>query len=179
MKSIGTRLMAVLVAAAAVGVFGFQGPALASDAHTDKEAVVKLESIWQSYCASIRHEAMKTGHELDEAQLQGSASAWLTRVSPEEVNMVTNRVAHGTTESISLNGKSYFISDEGYARTLKTNTTLRFSTDPLTGARVDKATAATFADASGRVFYFESEKTCKDFLSLADEGTVYGYSSPE
>lgn len=143
-------------------------------------AAQKLEAAKQSYLASIRSEALRTRSKTPETINAGSPSQWLTRVEAKNVNMVTNRTENGTQQSLNINGSSYFVADETYAWTLQQNLNLRFAVDPITNRKVDKAKAALFADASGRVFYFESEKSYEEFLALGapTTDTVFGYSEP-
>ena len=80
--------------------------------------------------------------------------------------------------SVAIDGKTYFGAGDAYASTLRMNAAARTAVDPSTSKKIDKASAVTFADASGRVFYFESESSYREFIGLATPETVYGYSAP-
>lgn len=167
----------VMAAAAVTLAMGMYIPAEAGSANG---AAQKLESAKQTYVASIRAEALRTGSEIPEHINAGSPSQWLTRVDASKINMVTDRVSGESTTKVNINGSSYFVGGETYAWTLEQNQSLRFSTDPITGKKVNKATAATFADADGNVLYFENEGSLKSFLALGapSTDTVFGYSEP-
>lgn len=167
----------------AVSVFFMISMAHSAGARADmddtasKTAVSKLRSVWEHYRASVRHEALRAGKKPPSKEaLKGSVSQWLKKVSPEEVNMVTNKVEKGESKSVMLNGKTYYVSNEGYASTLTRNSTLRFAADPMTGEKIDKSLADTYADAAGKVLYFASEKTYKEFLGLASSEEIHGYN---
>ncbi|MBI5643271.1 MAG: hypothetical protein HY954_07325 [Deltaproteobacteria bacterium] len=140
------------------------------------DAISKLESCKSSYMAKLRQEALQTKNPLPESMSNGPASAWLQKVSPNEVNMVTNTFEKKEQKEISLDGKKYYANGEGYAFNLSQNPSTRFGVDPLTNKKVDKASAAIYADASGRVFYFESEDSFNGFLALAYPQSVEGSS---
>jgi len=127
----------------------------------------RLGLIKASHLASLRAEALKTNNGLTKKVHAGPAASWLRRVEPSSVNMVTNRLESETQDSISINGKKYYGSGDGYAATLLHNHSLTHATDPYTGARVDKAEAHIFVDASGHAHYFESADTYSAFISLA------------
>jgi len=175
-RSLLTKALMAVVSLAFISTAGLQAEAAGTAA-----ASQKLETAKQNYLASMRSEALKTNSHLSGDIHAGSPSEWLTRVEPSSVNMVTNRVEEAGQTAVNLEGNSYFVSGESYAWTLKQNQSLRYSIDPLTNRKVDKARAVIFADASGRVFYFESEQTYRDFLATAApvNDTVFGYSEPE
>ncbi len=59
---------------------------------------------------------------------------------------------------------------------MRLNPSTRFAKDPLTDRAVDKSCAVIYADASGRVYYFESEAAYSAFMALAEGSTVAGYT---
>ena len=154
-KKIGKLIVA---AAMTASVSMFASVASAGD---NAEAIAKLQSVKESYAASLRLEALQA-----------------KQVSPEKVNMVTNRVSGDRLSSVAIDGKTYFGAGDAYASTLRMNAAVRTAVDPSTSKKIDKASAVTFADASGRVFYFESESSYREFIGLATPETVYGYSAP-
>ncbi len=167
---IGKVAIAVGMAALVAGIYL---PNTASAA-----PVQELESAKQSYLASIRAEAIRTNSEIPSHVNAGTPSDWLTRVDASKVNMVTNRVEEHAQNSVDINGRSYSVASDSYARTLKLNPSLRLATDPITGKKIDKSEAQTFADASGKVFYFANDSSFKSFLALGTQNndTVFGYS---
>lgn len=171
-KNVGKLLTAVaMTASIAIFVSG-------ANAGDNMEAIAKLQSVKESYAASLRLEAIQAKNSPESVRVTGPATQWLKRVSLEEVNMVSNRHIGTKQASISIDGRTYFGAGEGYASTLKENAAVRTAVDPYTNKRIDKASATAYADASGRVFYFESEGSYSDFIGLATPETVYGYSAP-
>ncbi|MFQ5736914.1 MAG: hypothetical protein ACE5GY_08645 [Thermodesulfobacteriota bacterium] len=168
------RIVETMVMAAALVAFA-GGSAFAG---TNDGAIAKLEAAKGSYLASVRLEALQAKSAVPAKIATGPASQWLSRVNASDVNMATNRYEKRTHETVTLAGKTYYVGGASYAMNMKNNPSTRFANDPLTNNRVDKADALIYADASGRVFYFESEKTHGDFIGLASPETVYGYSEP-
>lgn len=178
-RNIGKLLIAsfsvFFVSACAYGV----AQAGTSGADANMAAISKLESIKENHLAGLRSEAIQTKNPLPKTgKVTGPASAWMMKVKPGEVNMVTNRHEKKTQEEIRLDGKVYYGSGQGMAWNMTQNPSIRFSKDPVTNKTIDKAEAVIFADASGRVHYFESENSFQSFVSLATPQTVYGYSEP-
>jgi len=168
------KLIEKVVLAAALGVF-IGGSAVAG---TNSNAIAKLETAKSCYLASVRMEALAARNAVPEHIATGPASAWLTRVDASKVNMATNRVEKDAQTGITLAGKTYFTGGQAFAENMRLNPSTRFSTDPLSNRNVDKADAVIYADASGRAYYFESEKNFDEFIALASPETVYGYSEP-
>jgi len=164
-KVIEKMVIAATFAVFAAGSF-IPVTASAETGHADRCVVARLKTIEQNYRAHLRAEALRVKKSAAIGEV-GPASSWLTRVTPEEVNMVTNRHDGKKQSTLSLNGKSYFCPDNAYAVNLSRNPSTRFAKDPLTDKRVDKSDAVIYADASGRVYYFESEDTYKGFIGLA------------
>ncbi len=166
-----------------IGVFCLFTATASAGGHntaTADRSVRLLDAVYQNYLAGLRLEALKTGNTIPEGFRSDSPpSMWLTKVDANRVNMATNRLADSELKAVTISGKTYFVAGDAYKEMLLNNPSVRFSRDPLTNRRVDKADAVVFADASGKVFYFESENTMKDFIALAYQGRVYGYTPPE
>ncbi len=137
-----------------------------------------LESVRQSYYANERLESLKNNNSIN-AIKEVPAEMWLKKVNSDEVNMVTNRYAGKQQSAIVIDGRTYYATGEGYAINLSGNQTVRFSRDPVTNEIIDKAGAVTYADASGRILYFESETTFESFIEMANSEDLYGYSNYE
>ncbi|MFQ5328698.1 MAG: hypothetical protein ACE5D4_01770 [Thermodesulfobacteriota bacterium] len=147
-----------------------------SSGHDNKSAAIsKLETIKENHMATKRQEAIKADIHTD-VTTTGHASTWLTKVSANEVNMVTNRFEGVAQAEIAIDGKSYYGSCEGCAENMTSNTSTRFARDPYSNKLVDKAEATIFTDSSGRAWYFESGNSQASFVELASQDTVYGYS---
>lgn len=173
MKKNFGKLLTALAMTASVVVF-----ASGANAGDNRDAIAKLQSVKESYAASLRLEALQAKNSPESVRVNGPAAQWLKKVSLDEVNMVTNRHMGSTQASISIDGRTYFGAGSGYASTLTQNAATRTAVDPYTNKKIDKASAVAYADASGRVFYFESEGSVRDFIGLATPETVYGYSAP-
>lgn len=163
---------ALIVAGCAAFVAGVVLPAIAQADSVSpgrhNGATIVLESVKQCYAASERLEALKTGKMEADKRANGSASVWLKKVSLNEVNMATNRVERRPQKEVNINGRKYYVSNEFAGAQLQRNPSACFAKDPLTNKVVDKMKAATYADASGRVLYFESDDTYRDFIGLAN-----------
>lgn len=172
-RNFGKMLIAVAMTASVV-IFA-SGVANAGD---NMEAIAKLQSVKESFAASLRLEALQAKNSPDSVRVSGPAAEWLKRVNAEEVNMVTNRHAGSKQAAVAIDGRTYFGAGDGYVSNLQKNAAARSAVDPFTNKKIDKASALTYADASGRVFYFESEGSYAEFIGLATPETVYGYSAP-
>ncbi|MBI5587009.1 MAG: hypothetical protein HY889_01430 [Deltaproteobacteria bacterium] len=139
---------------------------------TRGQAQVKLDTIRECRLASQRCEALKTQNSIPKDLQAGPASAWLKRVSPDEVNMVTNRREKKKQDGVKIDGKTYYGTGAGYAQTLLKNHSLTRAADPFTNRPIDKADSVIYSDASGRVHYFETEETFRSFIALAGNDEV-------
>ncbi len=162
--TIGISISAMLVTV----LFFARGSALASSANEKIRAMQNLQIIRSNYHAAKRQYELKTRVEGIRAR-KSLPSTWLQKVDPSEVCMITNRHEHAPQAQIVINGKTYYGSCEGCAENIKSNPSIRFARDPYTNMLVDKAEAVPFADASGRVWYFQSENNKTMFLSLVEK----------
>lgn len=180
-KQIKKLILAGIITAFVAGV-AMGGNANAKEGTNPAEAnqaVMVLESVRQNYLANVRLEALRANKTLPAmSHADSPAQAWLMRVKPNEVNMVTNRYTQSEQSAVKMEGKLYYTSGEAYIANLKQNPSIRFAKDPISGRTIDKAEAAIYIDASGRAIYFKTDDSFKNFLALADSGTVYGYSKP-
>lgn len=81
----------------------------------------------------------------------------LTKVEPKTVCMV-NEMAMGKDQiPVEVDGKTYYGCCEMCKKALASDETKRVAIDPVSGKKVDKATAVIAAQEDGRVFYFENE----------------------
>jgi YHS domain-containing protein len=64
---------------------------------------------------------------------------------------------------VVVGGKTYFGCCAMCKEKLEKNEAARMAVDPVSGARVDKATAVIGRDASNKVYYFENEQTMRRF----------------
>ena len=92
------------------------------------------------------------------------APSVLSRVSdPSKVCMVNNQYMEVEQIPVSVGGKTYFGCCAMCKEKLEKSDAARTALDPVSGARVDKATAVIGRDESNKVYYFESEATMRRF----------------
>jgi YHS domain-containing protein len=113
------------------------------------------------------------------AALRGAAMAWiplavlfvalsaqaeqLERVEAKRVCMVNDTVFPKDQIAVQVEGKTYYGCCEMCKGRLAADAAVRQSTDPVSGKKVDKATAVIGAGSDGKVRYFESEETFTRF----------------
>jgi len=87
----------------------------------------------------------------------------LKRVETKKVCMVNNTVFEKDQIPVAVQGKTYYGCCEMCKERLAKDADARTAVDPVTGKKVDKATAVIAAQADGKVLYFESEKTLAQY----------------
>ncbi len=90
----------------------------------------------------------------------------LYAVERSEVCVVADRAPGEPTIAVELEGKTYHVCCERCEARLKADPSFRFSFDPITGRKVDKADAFIAVIEDGRAFYFESQETAEAFDAL-------------
>lgn len=106
-----------------------------------------------------------------QVELKASSSAVikqpvLVRVSdPSTVCMVNDQYMETPQIPVIVGDKTYFGCCQMCEAKLKNNAAIRSAVDPTSLRSVDKATAVIGRDASGKVFYFESEQALAKFKS--------------
>ncbi len=89
----------------------------------------------------------------------------LSRVTePSKVCMVNDQYMDQEQIPVAVDGKTYFGCCPMCKAKLEGQEAARTAVDPVSGARVDKATAVIARDASNKVYYFESEQTMRRFV---------------
>ena len=96
--------------------------------------------------------------------------SYAKELSPEKVPavkvcMINNRVMAEPQIPVEVESKTYYGCCAGCANKLKNQEGARFSKDPLTGSKVDKATAYIISGLGGEALYFESEKNAQDYVA--------------
>ncbi|HYO12045.1 MAG TPA: TRASH domain-containing protein [Thermoanaerobaculia bacterium] len=92
-----------------------------------------------------------------------AAKTALKRVETKKVCMVNNQVFEKDQIPVNVQGKTYYGCCEMCKERLAKDAEARTATDPVTGKKVDKATAVIAALPDGNVLYFESEKTLEQY----------------
>ena len=93
----------------------------------------------------------------------GETSPVLKRVEAKKVCMVNNQVFEKDQIPVQVGGKTYYGCCEMCKERLAKDVEARTGVDPVTGKKVDKATAVIVAQTDGSVLYFESEKTLEQY----------------
>lgn len=96
--------------------------------------------------------------------LKSGNSAVIKPVPTDLVCMVNDEVMNKKQTPVPFEGKMYYGCCPACVTTLKTDRAARYSSDPLTGKEVDKATAFIIAGENGAALYFESAENAQKFL---------------
>lgn len=100
---------------------------------------------------------------LASAAYAGETSPVLKRVETKKVCMVNNQVFAKDQIPVQVEGKTYYGCCEMCKERLAKDVEARTATDPVTGKKVDKATAVIVAQTDDSVLYFESEETLAQY----------------
>jgi YHS domain-containing protein len=98
-----------------------------------------------------------------------AAQPALQKVEAKKVCMVNDAVFAKDQIPVEVQGRTYYGCCEMCKGRLASDETARTAADPVTGKKVDKATAVIGAKADGSVLYFESEKTFAEYLAKGDK----------
>ena len=96
------------------------------------------------------------------ARAQGTADAppaELKRVDPQTVCMVNDQAMGKLQIPVVVDEKTYYGCCEMCKQRLAQDEAVRYAIDPVTGERVDKATAVIAERADGSVLYFANAET--------------------
>ena len=83
----------------------------------------------------------------------------LKLIDPSHTCMGSNQAQERPQAFAKVEGKRYYGCSDMCIVNLKKNAGFRYGVDPVSGKRVDKATAIVAAMPNGQLLYFESEKT--------------------
>ena len=98
------------------------------------------------------------------APAAGAQTAGLRRIEdPKKVCMVNNTVFEKDQIPIEVEGKTYYGCCEMCKERLAKDESARYGTDPVSGARVDKATAVIAAQGDGTTLYFENDANFEEY----------------
>ncbi len=89
----------------------------------------------------------------------------LVRLKAQYVCMVNDEGYKKAQTPVVVDGKTYYGCCKMCELQLKKNPSVRFAVDPVSGKRVDKATAVIGMTPDGRVHYFENEAHFATFLA--------------
>jgi YHS domain-containing protein len=98
------------------------------------------------------------------APTPAASKSVLSRVTePSKVCMVNDQYMDKEQIPVAVGTKTYFGCCAMCKEKLEKSDAARTAIDPVSGARVDKATAVIGRDDSNKVYYFESEATMRRF----------------
>lgn len=92
-------------------------------------------------------------------------NSWLKPVEAKMVCMMNDKVFDKEQMSIEIEGKTYYGCCPMCKEMLGKDASKRAAIDPVSGNKVDKATAVIGADTHGMTYYFESEDNLHKFAS--------------
>jgi YHS domain-containing protein len=84
-------------------------------------------------------------------------------VEAKKVCMVNNMAFDKDQIPTTVEGRTYYGCCPMCKEKLEKDASLRSAVDPVSGKKVDKATAVIVAQADGKVLYFESQETLAKF----------------
>lgn len=93
------------------------------------------------------------------------ADSWLKPVEAKMVCMMNDKVFDKEQMAIEIEGKTYYGCCPMCKEMLGKDPSKRAATDPVSGNKVDKATAVIGADTHGMTYYFENEENLHKFAS--------------
>ena len=100
---------------------------------------------------------------MENSSASNKSSLALQRVESAKVCMINDKVFADVQIPVVVEGKTYYGCCEMCETKLKTNKESRFAIDPVSKKKVDKATSVIGATKKGKVYYFESEETLRNF----------------
>jgi len=83
----------------------------------------------------------------------------IAKADVKHVCMIHNKAYPNVQKPVVLNGHTYYVYCDLCKAKLTKNAPLRYAIDPISGKRVDKATAVVGVKPSGELLYFESAAT--------------------
>ncbi len=89
----------------------------------------------------------------------------LKRVDAKYVCFVTKHSFSKEQLPVEVDGKTYYGCCDMCKTKLKEDPAQRCDIDPVSGKKVDKATAVIAADSKGNVYFFENEENMKKYGS--------------
>jgi YHS domain-containing protein len=94
-----------------------------------------------------------------------AAPARIVKADVKHVCMIHDRAYSQAQYPVALSGHTYYVYCNDCKAKLNQNAALRTAVDPVTGKRVDKATAVVGVKPTGEVLYFESDATLAKYAA--------------
>lgn len=117
-------------------------------------------------CGSGGENATNNNHSSAADSSIQIAGTSVSRLLNSQVCMINNRFMNKDQIPVPVNEKTYYGCCEGCVAKLKNDAASRYSPDPLTGERVDKALAVIIVKPGTKdeVLYFKSESNVKKYI---------------
>ncbi len=90
-------------------------------------------------------------------------SGGVQRIDPRYTCFITKHRFDKPQLPVSVDGKTYYGCCDMCKAKLTKDPATRFDIDPVSGKKVDKATAVVGADAGGKIYFFENEQDLESF----------------
>jgi YHS domain-containing protein len=128
-------------------------------------AAIGVAAYTRGAAVPARHEAAQQhGHDQKpQEQPRGQQQGALEVVEAQYVCMINDQRFAKKQFEVEAGGRTYYGCCEMCKDKLENDASTREATDPVSGKKVDKATAVIGADADGKVYYFESAENLKKF----------------
>src|SRR5262245_57122079 len=92
----------------------------------------------------------------------------LVKIEAKYVCMINNHKFNKAQVAVKVEDRTYYGCCEMCQKRLQEDAESRVATDPVSGKKVDKATAIIGANSDGEVFYFENEENLNKFSPSSD-----------
>jgi YHS domain-containing protein len=92
-----------------------------------------------------------------------SGNATIRQVDPRFVCMVDKKYFDEPQKPVVIEGRTYYVCSDLSVVKLMQDPSSRMAGDPLSGKKVDKATATVGVDKVGNVYFFENPKNLNQF----------------
>jgi YHS domain-containing protein len=110
-----------------------------------------------------------TASAASEEPSNDSAAPALVRVETKYVCMINDQHFAKVQIPVEVDGRTYYGCCAMCKEQLRSNEASRAAVDPVSGKKVDKATAVIGAEPDGTVYYFESAENLKAFKPAATD----------
>lgn len=129
--------------------------------------IISLTALSFTYCTSSSQPAAKVDTRVARQQHAENVIAHGEKqISNKQVCMVNDKFMNADQIPVPIGDKTYYGCCEGCVSNLKSDTAYRYSQDPESGDKVDKAIAVIILapGTKDQVLYFKSETSAKQYI---------------
>lgn len=141
----------------------------ATEAATARQAAVATARAERPSGSAVPAAFPRAVAATSQADAKDSPPAGVRRVEPQTVCMVNDRAMGKPQIPVEVDEKTYYGCCEMCKKRLAEDDAVRYATDPVTGQRVDKASAVIAERPDGGVLYFASAETLSRFGKPTDQ----------